>query len=150
MRHELPVGVPVNHDVSRVSLGELRRSGTPQLVTVAHMDAYATNRERELFGEIRIAGWVCVSENRAHGGDQRELVEYLPAPHISRVKNQADTRESFVHARSHQTMCVRDQAYHMRVSRHRQFYILGRSWRGYDSPPNSRCARFGGHFWESI
>jgi hypothetical protein len=49
-----------------------------------------------------------------------------------------------VHFGSYETMSVRDQPNDLCLSSHWRFDILGRPWRGYDSPPNWLCERFGG------
>jgi hypothetical protein len=126
MRHELPVGVPVNQDIRRVSLDELRRRRTAELMAMAHVDAEPADAQRNGLDELRVIGRIGISEYRAHRCDQGELVEYLSTSDIPGMENQADARECFVHSGSYQAMSVRDQADEVLISRHRPFYILGR------------------------
>ena len=119
MGHELFVSVAVHEDVSRVALDQLFRGGAAKLVPVADVDGYTIDSERNLFGKVRVIGRIRISENRSHRGDQGELSENLRPSYIASVENQLDAGESVVDLRSEETVGVRDQPDHARVSSHR-------------------------------
>ncbi len=104
------MGVAVNNHIGLIPLCQLGGSRTPQLMAMTHVDAETTDSERKLLGEPGVIRWIGIAENRAYGRYQRELVEYFLAAYISRVENQSDTSESFVHLGSHLTVSVGYQA----------------------------------------
>lgn len=118
------MGVTIDHDVGIVPLRELRRCRTAHFVAVAHVEMYSAEFNIDPLGESWLARWIGIAEYRPHWRDQSQLVENLLAPDITRVKNELHSFQSFVNARSNDTVRIRDEPHNVRVGLWHSFYIL--------------------------
>ena len=78
-------------------------------MTVAHVNGDAADHALDRLHQLSVAGSVRVAVHGEHRSDQRELVENLVAPHVTRVEDELHPRERLVHLRAEEPVRVGDQ-----------------------------------------
>ena len=99
----------VHEDGLRVANEQPGGSGRSDLVSVTHVDRYATDSAHNFGREPRIARRVSITGHRAYRCDQTQLIEYRITAHVSRVQNQLDALQRGVDVRSHLAVRVGDE-----------------------------------------
>jgi hypothetical protein len=137
------MSVAIDDDFSIIAFRQFRRSRTSHFMTVAYVKMYSADLDIDPLCQSGLAWRVRIAEDRAYGGDEAELRQNVRPADVSGVKNQLDTLQGFVHAQPNEAVRIGYEPEDMRVGvRHRHFYILRESCRGYDSRCDWGCGPY--------